>query len=203
MNTGKYIPPNMRNANHDEKPRNNSYQNNRRPYRKSKWELDEEDRQSAEKKKIEEEEYRKRNCEVTDTNFPSLGNPPTKMSVWGGTKSFAAMAAEWDEKKKNDDIEKLQQKREEVHIYHRQNIPLPHFHNIGKFVEPEDDYEDNKTTKNENTEDSGWTVVDTKKYRREKTLEERLNRPPTPENGDSVWNNDAPEEHETCWEDYS
>ena len=51
------------------------------------------------------------------------------------------------------------------------------------------------------TDPDGWSTVSRKKVKKEKTLEDLINRPvsPTENDEDSVW--DQPQLHETCWED--
>lgn len=193
-----YIPPNKRD---NSKP---SY-NNQQPYRRQRYEVVEEERQAASKKKAEQEQERNSKCELTEDNFPALGAPVSKMSVWGGgTRSFASLAAEWSEKEKLDESKKTIQEKEELAkpVKHRQNIPLPRFQNVRRFRENDDKPE---KVENSNQEESEWTLVERKKYRKEKTFEERIQqleeKAEQEENDDSVWNNEAPNEHETCWED--
>ncbi len=197
MSSNKYIPPNKRNT---DTMNNTHQQQNRRPYRKPQWEIAEEERRAKEQLKLSAEEERRKNVELTDNNFPSLGSPVSKATAWGGAKSFAALAVEWDEKTKME--EKQQEKVEEpTTVFRRRNaLPLPQFHNVRRFVEPEE--EEEQPSKPTPVEDDGWVTVDRRKYRRQKTIEEKLARPPTPDqNNDSVWNNDAPEENETCWDE--
>lgn len=193
MNTNKYVPPNKRTQT-TETSSTNSY-NNRRPYRKPQWQVDEDD-----KKKKQEEELKKKN-EFNEDNFPALGPPVSKQMVWGGPKSFAVLAVEWDEKSKKEEVEKKQDDKEDPTLmFRRRNaLPLPQFHNVHRFVEPED--EDDYTEQAQEPPEDEWTLVDRKKYRREKTIEEKLERPPSPEPGDSVWDNDGPDDRETCWDE--
>ncbi len=126
-------------------------------------------------------------------------------STWGTKKTFAALAVEWDEQSKMTELQKQQEEYEKQQdmAYTRKTVmPLPRFHNIRRFVEPEDAEETvEQPPQPSNPDDEGWTVVDRKKYRREKTIEEKLNRPVTPDEADeTVWNGDALEEHETCWD---
>ncbi len=147
-----------------------------------------------------------RNKKVEEPPAPAPSPAPASepsSTPWGEKKTFAQLAKEWDEKMKLDELEKKQiEKEEEDHrMYRRVNMPLPHFHNVHRFVEPEDDEfpPEEEAPKPEPTGEDEWITVD-RKVRRKKTMEERLARPPTPEEN-TVWNNDAPEEHETCWND--
>jgi len=188
----KYVPPAMRNNKKEEdKPR---YMHSRRNY-KSQWEIEQEE---AEQRKKNQEQEAEKKREINEENFPSLnGDLPAKMSVWGGKKSFASLATEWDEKSKKDEVEKqLQEKEVQSHeMYRRSNIPLPKFYNVHRFVEPEDSTPEQEEQKQEESE---WKLVDHRKYRREKSIEEIANRPPTPEET-TVWNDE--DHHETCWDE--
>jgi len=208
MSTGKYIPVNMRNMKTDEKsPSSNANQrnNDRRPYRKSKWEVEQEQKALEEKKRKEKEEKDLKNCELTDSNFPTLGAPVSKTRVWGGEKSFASMAVEWEHQKKKEEDEKKQQKQEEQahNQYRRHNVPLPQFHNVRRFIEPEDEVEEESKHDPSKNDDGGWTFVDRKKIRREKTVEEKFAQAAQSldqEDDNTVWGETAPQEHETCWD---
>lgn len=202
MKPTKYVPPFMRNSaptaetSPPPAPPKNRYSN-----RKSQWQLEKEEEEKQQKLKEAELEQKR---EFTEDNFPTLGEAPSSVKVWGERKTFASLAVEWSEKTKLDDLEEKQKEKEEQDImFHRRpNAPLPRFHNIHRFVEPEDVESDSDTEQapsKVDTEDQGWVLVDRKKRRREKTIEEKLNRPPTPENDDTVWNGDGPDDHETCW----
>lgn len=195
----KYVPPHMRNSASEmstpapppPRPRYN---------RKSRWEVEKDDEE--EKKKAAEIESEKKR-EFTEENFPVLGNLNSSVKVWGGEKTFATLANEWNDKMQKEEIEKKQKdvEHQETVFHKRSTAPLPRFHNVHRFVEPEDDEQSTQYQKVD-PEEEGWVTVDRKKYRREKTLEEKLARPPTPEeNGDTVWDGNAPEEHETCWDE--
>lgn len=198
MSSNKYIPPNKRNTDTSAAA---PVQQNRRPYRKPQWEIAEEQRTAKEQLRLSAEEEKRKNVELTEDNFPTLGPSSNRKTVWGGAKSFAALAVEWDEKSKME--EKPEEKEEPVNMFRRRNaIPLPQFHNVHRFVEPEDDNEEEQPSKPTPVEDDGWVTVDRRKYRRQKTIEEKLARPPTPDQNDnSVWNDQAPEERETCWDE--
>jgi hypothetical protein len=123
-----------------------------------------------------------------------------RASSWGGKKTFASLAAEWDEHAKIAELDKQQEEKDTT--FNRKTVmPLPRFHNVRRFVESEEEESvEDQPQQTSNPDDEGWVLVDRKKYRREKTLEEKLNRPPTPENDGTVWDGNAPEEHETCWD---
>jgi hypothetical protein len=129
---------------------------------------------------------------------------PKTVSKWENKKTFASLAVEWDDHSKMVELEKQQQeheKQQDVAFSRKAVMPLPRFHNVRRFVEPEETEEaPPKNVQPSNPEDEGWTTVDYKKHRRQKTIEEKANRPPTPEQDDTVWDGNAPEEHETCWE---
>jgi hypothetical protein len=143
----------------------------------------------------EEEMYKQQ--ENTEGTFPST---QTKMNVWGGKKTFAELAAECAKKAEEEQIFKKHKEVEEQKkvTYRRNVVPLPQFNNIHRYVEQDD--VNMKRSRNQQ-DDEGWIEVNHKKARRQKTFEEVVNRPPTPEEGDTVWNENGPEEHETCWDE--
>lgn len=196
MSSNKYVPPQMRNKKEtvEEKPRPSF----RRTYQKPQWEVEKEEN---ERKQLAEQQELEKKRELTDENFPSVSSTAPRVSSWNGKKTFAALAVEWEEKAKEDDVQEKQKDEHVAQFQKRTTIPLPQFHNIHRFVEPEDEPEQEPKKKQSDPDEEGWVTVDRKKYRRQKTIEEKLNRPPTPEPGESVWNGDAPEESETCWGD--
>lgn len=205
MNPSKYVPPHMRNKTSEPTPPPAPPRPQRYNNRKSQWQLEQEE---EEKKKVIQQQELEKKKEFTEDNFPSLGSAPTSVKVWGEKKTFAALAVEWNKKAEEDAIEQKHREKEEQEaaLFHRRaNVPLPRFHNVHRFVEPEDEDDDELEEEfNQppaNPEEEGWTVVDRAKRRRQKTIEERLERSPTPENDDTVWNGDAPNEHETCWDE--
>lgn len=129
---------------------------------------------------------------------------PKTASKWGDKKSFASLAVEWDEHSKLAELEKQQQEHEKQQdmVFNRKTVmPLPRFHNVRRFVEPEEIEEETEEKPTvSNPDDEGWTTVDRKKYRRQKTIEEKANRPPTPDQDETVWDGNGLEEHETCWD---
>lgn len=203
MSQSKYVPPHIRKGVSAETPLSPPMPPTRQRYhRKSQWELEKEE-QERKQKAVDIETEKKR--ELTEENFPVLGNSNSSVKVWGGQKTFASLATEWDDKKKKDEIEQKQKELDEQEsMFHKKVVaPLPRFRNVHRFVEPEDDEEgDERPVQQQNDDEKGWVTVDRKKYRREKTFEEKLARPSSPEeNGDTVWDGDAPHENETCWDE--
>jgi hypothetical protein len=208
--SNKYFQENKHNimaeAGYSNSYNNNRYQNNnRQQYRKPKWEVEQERKAAQEKDKKEKEEKNLKNCELTESNFPSLGAPTSKVRVWGGEKSFASMATEWEQQKKKEEEEKQKTKEEQnSNSYRRHNVPLPQFHNVRRFIDSEDETEEVEQVHkpNPNEDEEGWTVVDRKKIRREKTIEEKFaeKEQHQEENENTVWGDNTPQEHETCWD---
>jgi len=154
-----------------------------------------------------EKEPEKKGIEDTVQNFPPLSNGVARATAWGNpVKSYAQLANEWKTHEEKELEQKAidKQRTEDMNAErHRSIHPLPHFHNIGRHVEPDDEEYNEEEPVQKPTplnDDAGWQVVDHRKYRREKTLEEKYDRPPTPEE-DTVWNEDQQEEYETCWDD--
>lgn len=141
-------------------------------------------------------------CELNDTNFPELVKPKNSMSVWGGTKSFAELANEWKSKDESDEILKQSEERrktqESAYVF-RQNIPLPKFHNVRRFIEPEDDQDYNRS--NDQQEESDWILVDRKKVHQEKTFEEKIaKREIESAEETSKSTEEQAQEYESCWD---
>jgi len=143
---------------------------------------------------------------LVENDFPNLSTQQS-VKVFGSTngKSFANMASDWavhrDEQKKVEELQKKEQESNALLYKQRRSAPLPHFHNIRHFVEPEDDEEEQeeKTAAPANPDEEGWVEVKPKKRRKQKTFEERMNRPPTPEerSEETVWNGN--EEDDSYW----
>lgn len=142
----------------------------------------------------------------TETNFPTLGSgvSTTKVFDQPAGKSFANLASTWaketEQKKQADELRKKYEDSQELNHRHPV-VSLPRFHNVRHFVEPEDDEEDEETKPPVvNNEEDGWTEVrPKKKIRRSKTFEEKMARPPTPDENskdDTVWN---AEDEDSCW----
>lgn len=189
MSSNAYVPPHLRNnktqTDDQRKPR---YQSNRR-YEKPQWQVQEEAEQAKRKEKQEQ------GMEDNETNFPalSLGGPKATFTK----KSFADIALAGHEKSERESQKKM---IEEKYHMDRFNIPLPVFHNVGHFVEPEDE-QFNDQPKKQKSED-GWVTVDRSKKFKKKTTEDR---PLTPEEekeerDNTVWGQQL-EEHETCWDE--
>ena len=203
--SSKYIPPAARNAAASaaggappsEKPR---YQPRRRDF-KPQWEAEKE---AAEHKKREDEE---KNIQNTEDNFPSLGSSIRNTRTWASSgKSFADLAKDWDShRQKEDELKALEKKRIEEYESRKRReytTTLPQFNNIGRYVEPEDEEEDvQKPTPKEDND--GWILVDRKKVRKQKEVDvdDDNMSSSSSEKEDTVWNNDQPEEHETCWDE--
>jgi hypothetical protein len=145
----------------------------------NKFELLDEPEEEVEQKKEEE--------------FPTLTPAVVpKTNQWEGKRKFSEMAVQCElrakEQKFHDEVEKSMQKN-------NYNNYLPKFDNIGRFIEPEDEYR--PVTNEKNIEDDdGWTTVKNLKARKAKNIEEIANRPPTPEEK-SDWDNDVPDD--TDW----
>jgi hypothetical protein len=144
-----------------------------------------------------------------EDEFPSLSGAPTTRRVWGGTSSFADKAREWSVKAEKDSVEEAARKKAEFESRaHSVVRALPKFHNVRRFVEPEE-YEEETVEKKPdatNDEESGWTLVEKKVRKKKKSLteiaDEELAKASDEENSESVWN-DEKELHETCWDERS
>ena len=166
------------------------------------------DQEAAELVKKQQEVEIAKGMEKTEQNFPPLSRAigSSKVVVW--EKKFSELASDWkSEADKHIEEEKMQQEFAKSQITKAPSVPvpktfkLPVFANKHRYVEEEEEEEEKpKQAPPSDLDDSGWTLVDTHKVRRKKTFEEVVNRPPTPEE-DGVWKDDAPAEHETCWED--
>ena len=189
MSSNKYVPPHMRNKPQVEEERKPRYQNNRR-YEKPRWQVLEEEEENRRKEKQEQ------GLEDNEQNFPALSTTTILKPKIG--KSFAEIAAEGHERHELEEQKKAyQEKRREQ----RFDMPLPVFHNVHNFTEPEDDNIQEEPKGKSQTED-GWVTVDRKKYYKKKKLPEE-ERPPTPEEqpeqkDDTVWDQ---QEYETCWDE--
>ncbi len=139
--------------------------------------------------------------ENNEQTFPRLGNDPAKMKFWGGTKTFASLAIECAKKAEQEEIFKKYKEIEKTKkkVFHNVVTPLPVFNNVRHFVEPED--EPNQQKINPLEEEDGWIKVQNKKRRREKTFEEKVNRPVTPEENETNINNNDNEDYKTCWDE--
>jgi hypothetical protein len=142
-----------------------------------------------------------------EEEFPRLSTAqiPLKIVIPPIEKSFASMATEWavhhDKNVQTRELEKSEAESFNIVNRHRRLAPLPHFHNIRHFVEPEDEeeYEEQQKPAEQPDEDSGWTEVIRTKHRKVKSFEERMNRPPTPDekSEETVWNGN--DEDDSYW----
>jgi len=131
----------------------------------------------------------------SDHAFPQLGNTAAAESKWVGKKSFAVMATEW---KDAEEIEKIAQQTESFTEFR-----LPRFTNQRRYVEPEEEYEEEEAPVEQTSTDEGWTEVKPKirKIRREKTIEERIAEEEAAEqekNAETCWNEEG-DEGTTVW----
>ena len=176
----------------------------RRPYEKPYWQIEQE------KVQLELEEKKKaaeRGLEDTEENFPTLGGRAIMSSggVWSGPRKFSELASDWksadDQRKEEDERRKNDYSNTGVDG----NFPLPRFHTVHRFSEPEDEYydHDDYVTEQPTPSEEKWTVVDNRKYRKPKPKfnldEEDMNASHENEEDGTVWG--APEEHETCWDE--
>lgn len=132
---------------------------------------------------------------------------PKQVRVFGSTngKTFASLASSWgkdaEEQKLQEAVKK--QENEALEMIRRRRIaPLPQFHNIRRFVEPEDEEQvEEKPKAPVDPDEEGWTEVKPKKkLRRPKTFEERMARPSTPDQNEpdeTVWN--TADDDDTYW----
>jgi len=120
----------------------------------------------------------------SDHAFPQLVNTAAAENKWTGKKSFAIMATEW---KDAEEIEKIAQQTESFTEFR-----LPRFTNQRRYVEPDEEYEEEEAPVERTSTDEGWTEVKPKirKIRREKTIEERIAEEEAAE---------QEKQAETCW----
>lgn len=142
-----------------------------------------------------------------ENDFPMLVEPK-QMRVFGSAngKSFASLASSWARDAEERKVQETAKKQEEETLEllrKRRMPPLPQFHNVRRFVEESEDdveEEEEKPKASVDPDEEGWTEVRSKKkYRKPKTFEERMARPPTPDESskdETVWN---AEDNETYW----
>jgi hypothetical protein len=141
-----------------------------------------------------------------EDEFPTLTSAPPAVRVWGGTTTFAEKAREWSEQAARDAEEALARKQAEAEVRPPNAArALPRFHNVRRFVEQEEEVEEEENDYvKPNDEDSGWTLVERKARKKPKSLtqiaDEELAKASDEDRGDSVWNDDK-ELHETCWDE--
>lgn len=204
-----YVPPHLRNkpqSSDSNMPPNPFVKKDRRPPRrpheKSSWELQ---REQAERETEEKRKNAQRGLENNEENFPSLGLKKMATSAkWNITgPKFSEMASEW----KNNDDERRDQEESQKDAVRKENkdvFVLPVFRSTKRFSDvDEKSPKDNEHEKSSESLDDGWTNVDNRKYRKPKAErrpeEEPMNQSKDEPEDDTVW--DAPEEHETCWDD--
>lgn len=167
------------------------------------------DQEATELVKKQEEIEIAKGLVKTEENFPALSQNvgASRVVVW--EKKFSELASEWKtEADKHIEEEKIQQEFAKSQVVGAPSVPtpktfkLPVFANKHRYVEDEEEEEEEKPKQApaSDLDDLGWTLVDTHKVRRKKTFEEVVNRPPTPEDN-GAWKEDAPAEHETCWDE--
>ena len=125
-----------------------------------------------------------------EDDFPSLVTTTvSKPKQWEGKKKFSELAVQCELRAKEQQFHQEVEKSMQKYNY---NNYLPKFDNVGRFVEPEDDYQE--VTKEKYIEDEdGWTTVKNVKARKTKNIEEIAERPPTPEEK-SDWLNELPDD---------
>jgi hypothetical protein len=187
----KYVAPHLRDNTMPRSEQRRTRPSNQKTYWDRQREIEQktkdEEEKLVEKKRIE-------SLEMTEENFPALGNSSTKTTGWGGRK-FSELASEWkEEDDKLIETETMNSVREDT----REDFVLPRFMTTRRFEEPEDVAEEPKPA---SPVDDEWTVVSHRKVRKPKPIidDEFDQRDEVNENGDTVW--DAPEEHETCWDE--
>ena len=149
-------------------------------------------------KKKQEDENLQNGLVKTEDNFPIL-TTATNMRVWSGSKKFSDLAKDWDreEREKNENDKQLA----EFAKTKSTQFVMPTFSNVRRFVEKAEFDEEDETAEVRVPPDSVWTAVDRYKHKRrkEKNMEEIANRPPTPEDDNTVW--PEKETNETCWDE--
>lgn len=153
--------------------------------------------QEERERKLAQEEAEKKKLENTEENFPTmLGSglaPPPKIM----RKSFANLASEWKEHEEDKKAYEIMEPKYPA-------LNLPKFHTIHRFVESEDQEDEQvEEPPKETPQEDEWIEVKSKyKPRREKTLIEKYGDPDASEEEvkeeeDTVWR----ESHQTCWDD--
>lgn len=138
-----------------------------------------------------------------EEKFPALSNTNTvRVTEQKPGKSFASLATDWaneSERQKEEDDNQRYYRQTMNDVHKQSSIPLPKFHNVRHFVEPEDD-EKETTPAMVNNDETGWIEVRRKKKdRRPKTFEEKLAEDELKEQEpkeETVWNT---EDDESYW----
>lgn len=158
--------------------------------RKPKWKLEEERVEKA----------RERDVENNDKNFPALGSVTSKATIWGGGKSFASMASEWNILSEEQKEEAEREKLREI----RTRVQAPMFYKTRQVTEPVyNTYEEDDTFSPSNGDDE-WNTIEKKIRPVKPRVEDDMNDNIQNENSvdkDSMWADDQPKEHETYWDE--
>ena len=189
MSSNKYVPPHLRNKPQQQQEQRPRYQNNR-SYEKPRWQVLEEQEEATRKEKQDQ------GMENNEQNFPALSTAVPKATFT--KKSFAEIAVAGHEKSEQDALKKTV---EEKYRNERFNVPLPIFHNVRNFVEPEDELEDDVPKKQKDQD--GWVTVDRKKCHKKKTIEELVQQDEEQQKQseeNTVWYDQ--ESHQTCWDEH-
>lgn len=172
---------------------------------KPQWKIDREKQEEKDKQAAAEA---LRGLTDNEKNFPSLVKStavPTT-TKWVGKTSFKELACEWNDHAENEKVEEQRNKT----LADMDNVPshftfaLPKFNNTRRYQE---EYEDESESESESekppvkkdSSESGWTLVDRVKLKKVKTIEEIMDRPPSPDDNGTVWKDS--ELHETCWDE--
>jgi len=139
--------------------------------------------------------------------YPSLGNTTVTSSTRIWSKPFVRVTEEFKTKSEEEKQKQEEERKEKLAQikYEKSQMQLPHISNIRHYVEPEDEDEDYEQEPEHEKEqqpnsDDEWVTVK-KKLKRKLTIEEKLARPPTPEETTDWDNQNEVNEYETCWED--
>lgn len=125
-----------------------------------------------------------------EEEFPALSTSTTaSIKVWGGTKKFADLAKQLEEKKQEESLKKqietTVKKSHTLTDHYVMDVRLPHFNVVSNFTD-----EEVPAPPLEKVDEDEWTTVSHYKKRKQKSIEEIANRPITP-----------PDEPETNWDD--
>ena len=142
-----------------------------------------------------------------EEQFPSLGaGKPSTLKVWGGSTSFAEKAKEWsDHEKVKQHEEELKRREEEILKNWMTPKNLPMFHNVRRFVEEDQESEEDEQQERAPEDESEWVNVSrARKVKTPKTFEQIADEEledSADNNDQSVWNNDEKDLNETCWDE--
>jgi hypothetical protein len=169
-----------------------------------KWKRELEAEKLAKQKKDEEQ---LKGMTVNDTNFPPLSSGDKSLNgvVWN--KKFSTLASEWKtDAEKHVEEEKIKtefKKSQDIYVtggLAPKKLKLPQINSAEQYADEEEETNDKPVTAG--LDDNTWTLVDTHKVRRKKTIEEREEQEQSSSHEDEgVWKDDMLAEHETCWDD--